>query len=60
MLDFVVLGDDLARGAAKAGDRAAAAQECLRMLQIVPSSAQRAHGADGPPRALLTRAVPPV
>ena len=37
MLDFVVLGDDLARGAAKAGDRAAAAQECLRFLQIVPN-----------------------
>ena len=37
MLDLVVLGDDLARGAAKAGDRAAAAQECLRFLQIVPN-----------------------
>ena len=40
----------LARGAAKAGDRAAAAQEYLRILQIAPGPARGPAGA-GPARA---------
>jgi hypothetical protein len=49
MFDLVVPGDDLARGGAKAGDRAAAARERLRMLQIVPDQPGPAGSWPAPP-----------